>query len=75
MEADPNPFPTIELFPRVERAARFIKRLFVFNPLEAPAFMSNHYRTPEEAPAQGQLFNPNGGELNDPRDIYVEGEW
>lgn len=44
MEADRNPMPEMVLFPRVQRAAEFIKRLVSFNPTSAPDYMSDHYR-------------------------------
>lgn len=44
MEKDKNPFPEFDLFPKLDRAARFIKRLLTPLPIEAPDFMSEHYR-------------------------------
>lgn len=44
METDKNPMPDVHLFPRLERAAEFIKGLVRFLPSEAPDYMSNHYR-------------------------------
>lgn len=44
MEADKNPFPNIELFPRLEAVGRFVARLVRFLPESAPDYMSDHYR-------------------------------
>lgn len=37
---------------RIERAQRFIQRLVMFFPLEAPAHMSNHYEHPLDEPIE-----------------------
>lgn len=39
-----NPFPKIDLFPKLTRVGHFIGRLVSFCPLEAPDYMSEHYR-------------------------------
>lgn len=44
MEQDKNPFPKIDLFPRLTRVGRALGRLVTFLPSEAPDFMSEHYR-------------------------------
>lgn len=68
MEADKNPFPQLELFPRISRAARLIGNLLTPFPTEAPSYMSEHYRGGAamldrelyDNPNQLELFN--GGE-------------
>lgn len=44
MESDKNPFPKIELFPRLHKVASALARLVCYRPTEAPDYMSNHYR-------------------------------
>jgi hypothetical protein len=44
MEQDKNPFPKIDLFPRLTAIARGVGRMVSFLPTEAPDFMSDHYR-------------------------------
>lgn len=44
MEKDKNPFPTLDLFPRLTRVGQFLGRLVSFLPTEAPDYMSNHNR-------------------------------
>ncbi len=44
MEADRNPFPQLDLFPRLTRVAKAVGRLLSPLPSEAPDYMSNHYR-------------------------------
>lgn len=57
MEADKNPIPKIDLFPRITRVGRALGRLLTPLPTEAPDFMSDHYRgeVPVEYPDQLQL--------------------
>ena len=43
METNKNPFPQIELLPRLAQVGKFIGRLLTFLPQNAPDFMSNHY--------------------------------
>lgn len=49
MEKDKNPFPQMELFPRLSRVGAFLGRLTRFCPLEAPDYMSEHYHKPRGA--------------------------
>lgn len=44
MEADKNPMPQFDLFPRLKRVGEVVVRFLSFNPAEAPDYMSNHYR-------------------------------
>lgn len=44
MEADRNPVPEIVPFPKLQRAAEFIKGLFRFFPGSAPDYMSTHFK-------------------------------
>ena len=44
MEADKNPMPAFDLFPRLHRVASFLGRAVSFLPTQAPDHMSNHYR-------------------------------
>ena len=44
METDKNPFPKIDLFPRLTKVAACIGRLASFLPNQAPDYMSDHYR-------------------------------
>lgn len=44
MEVNKNPFPQLELFPRLAAVGRFVGNLLTPLPTEAPDFMSEHYR-------------------------------
>lgn len=60
MDKDKNPFPDIDLFPRLSRVAEFIKRALSPLPSEAPDFMSEHYRGPsvyDEVQVEGFLYD------------------
>lgn len=48
MEADPNPIPKIDLLPLATKLGRVIKSLVSFCPLQAPDYMSEHFRQPFE---------------------------
>ena len=56
--SDPNVFPNIALFPRLQRVRDFVAELVRFMPAEAPDFMSNHYRPPEpiDTSAEAQVW-------------------
>lgn len=58
MESDNNPMPSLEIFPRLNRVAGFIKRLVIPFPGEAPAYMSEHYGG-AEAVLDAALDEPN----------------
>lgn len=62
MEKDPNPMPEFVLFPRLERAARAVGKLFM-HITAAPDCHSNHYR----APLDGQEYRPSPTLIEDPR--------
>jgi len=47
MEADPNPFPQMDLFPRLTKIRLFLGRLVSPLPQNAPLYMSEHYHAPE----------------------------
>lgn len=49
MEADKNPMPTMELFPRLASVGRFVLRTLTPFPAEADVSLSTHIRQPAEA--------------------------
>lgn len=68
MESDKNPFPQLELFPRISRAARFIGNLLTPFPTDAPMYMSDHYRGGAAMLDRELYDNPNQLELDYGRD-------
>lgn len=43
MDKDNNPFPKIDLLPRLAKAANFIGRIFRNTNVPVPLYMSNHF--------------------------------
>lgn len=64
-------FPKIELFPRVEKVAAFIKGLFTLFPEGTPAYMSDHYHK-DPHPFDAELYDQ--PEYVAPGSYYFKGD-
>lgn len=72
MEADPNPFPKIDLFPRLSRVARFILNRHNTEPF--PAMSEHHRPTAEQNIGQLTLFGSIEGMVH-PDSIARGDDW